>query len=206
MKRRKFLSTVGISTLPVSGCLGLNRLGERNRDFPTVSVQGDEEQREDISMGAEIVQQFNESEPAKVRVSFKNISDSEMRFTFGASPPFSQYISQDMGHSRLVIISETNNSHIIANWSDDAGRSEDGSDQLLPETPKDGCWDFPSEISIFSSGKKKRISEDETISEEYVVLNHSKNRQCLPVSEYRFVSENYFGQDESWGFTVELEY
>lgn len=198
MKRRTLLNATSIGTLAIPGCLGLATWGG-DRDFPSVSVETEKKQQEDVTLRAEVIRQFSESAPAKVSISFTNDSDSEIEFTFGASPPFSQYTSQGSSSSRLVIIPDSNNSHISLH-------DTEGSVELPPKTKVNGCWELPGLEAVYGRAQKETISAGESISEEYAVLNHSKNRQCLPTGEYRFVSEAYFGQDEPWGITIQLQH
>lgn len=175
-------------------------------NYPTVSVQADEEQQEDVSMEATVTRQFGDSNPASIRVSITNDSDSEMEFTFGASPPFSEYVSEKSSSSRLVLIPETDNSHIVVGDGGTNGTdtSDDGG-QLPPKTTVDGCWELFGDLTVYTRATKRRIGAGETVSQKYAVLNHPSNKQCLPTNDYRFVSKNYFGQDESWGLTVGLQ-
>lgn len=207
LNRRTLIGMIGVSGITLSGCLGSGNSvgggGEGNENYPTVSVQADEAQQEDISMDAKLTRNLTEYNSARINISFTNNSDSEIQFTFGASPPFSQYISQNTSLPRLVIIPENNNSHIAtdANKTKVNGSSTERN-LLPPETKINDCWQIVGDLAVFTGAIEKTIAASETVSEDYVVLNYSGNQQCLPPNDYRFVAKNYFGKNKSWGFDI----
>jgi hypothetical protein len=184
----------GVSALTISGCLSSSGLVGVDKDYPTISAQLDREKYKEISIDVKATRQFSDSTPAKIKISFTNISDSEIPFTFGATPPFSQYISQDNSSSRLIIIPKTNNSHIVVKKPH----------KLPPEKPVNGCWRLPGNVTVYPRAKKTEIDAGETISEEYVVLNYQSTQQCLLADDYHFVSKNYFGRNKSLELTIQI--
>lgn len=103
MNRRAFIGGVGLGIASVPFLYQLVSSRNASGGFPDVTVESDAVSRSDVLMSVEVVRQFTDSHPARIRVTFKNESDSEMTFSFGNTPPFSEYVSTGDG-PRLVVI------------------------------------------------------------------------------------------------------
>lgn len=156
-----------------------NERGIRRRTvsiaYPTVSTRLVGDRGTDSRFDATVLSQFSEGYPARIEITFTNTATEEREVRFGGPPPFFSYKSDSDGSDRLVLIPD-DNSHIVPTESS----------RLVPRTPTDGCWTVLSGFAVYGSGVVKSVSPQETLSQQYTVLNHWANVDCLPPGEYVF--------------------
>lgn len=217
MRRRQVLAALGTSIVPFTGCLSTASPGDASEttptsespptDFPTVSVRSDYEQPSDATVIVDVIRQFSPNQPAKIKISYTNTAASRRTVDFQASPPFSEYMSAAPDSPRLAIIPD-DHSHIapgeVINNQSTQTESPTESRQLIPDTPIEGCWIVPTAFAVYGVAHPKTLSSGETVAEEYTVLGYQTNTSCLPSGEYGFEQDRYFGEDNPWGFTIEL--
>lgn len=202
MRRRHFLAASVASTLPLTGCLDAFPSTTRVRT-PAIAVESERDEPANARIDVTVLEQFSEQTPARIEISYTSTAPNEREVDFGSSPPFSEYWSTGRESPRLVIIPD-DHSHISPTGTEPSDSKNPDSTQLVPDSPVDGCWRAPN-FAVFGVGHTRTLAPQETVSEGYTVLGHVDNENCLPSGTYHFVQEHYFGHDQSWGFTIQLE-
>ncbi|NEU55493.1 hypothetical protein [Halorussus sp. MSC15.2] len=208
MNRRQLLGAVGGgASISVCGFLKTMSSNDEEVAYPKVSVHGDTTDPErNVALSVEVIQQFSRESPAEIQVAFTNTAESAREFYFGSTPPFSEYLSTERNDGTQLVAIPRNRSHISLGDVNDATGESSENQEIVPERPLDGCWRLHGDLAVWGFANQKTVKPGETLQEKFTVLDYSDNTTCLPGGEYRFVSPNYFGQNNPWGFTVELTY
>lgn len=194
MKRRNVLATAGIIVPALTGYGYVSKNNTMDIRTPNISVQTEGKRQSDTGFSVKLLQQFTGEHPAKVNISYTNTADGEQQILFDGPPPFYKYKSKEHESSHLVVIPD-DHTHIS---------SEEGG-QLVPQDPKDGCWTVPRQLSVYGTAVKETISSGETVSQEYTILNHWANRECLPPGKYLFEqSSPLTDHEQAWKFSVNI--
>lgn len=138
MNRRQYLIVVGVGTT-TSGCLGSNPSSGPD-GFPTIEVETDVPDSDDgFTFDGDVIEEFDEDSPARIRLGVTNDSNGEREFGFYATPPFGSYGGEQRnGDAELHLIPDGREQLMSV---DGAGEP----DEWVPSRPQDGCWQVMTE-------------------------------------------------------------
>lgn len=166
---------------------------EPGEGFPSVRVEADDSNHEHAEVTLELIRQFDETAPARLRITFTNVSSEQREFVFGAVQPFSNVGGDHVRESN----------HLVAYPEDGAGV-----DTLaeLPDGPSNGCWQLPeNSVGIPAILKRLELAPCEAVSMEYDLHDYASD-PCLAAGEYRFEEDDLGESGVEWGFSVFLTY
>lgn len=166
---------------------------EPGEGFPSVRVEADDSDHEYARIAVKIIRQFDETAPARLRITFTNVSSEQREFEFGPTQPFSEIHGSHKNQQNELVL-----------YPDD----EWGADYYgeFPDGPSNGCWQFPKKrVGVPQVPTTKELAPCEAVSMEYDLYDYA-NETCLVEGEYRF-EEGDLGEDGvEWGFSVFLSY
>lgn len=208
MDRRQLLGAVGGgASISILGFLKTMTSNDEQLEYPRVSVRGDTiDPERNVAISVAVLQQFSRESPAEIQVAFTNTADSTREFYFGSTPPFSEYISTRRDNGARLVAIPSHRSHISLGEVNGATDGSSENQEIVPDRPPAGCWRLQGDLAVWGFANQKTVKPGETLQERFAVLDDSDTATCLPGGEYRFVSSNYFGQNNPWGFTIELTY
>lgn len=204
MNRRRYLGITVGSTVGVAGCVGAggDQSGQTVNSFPNVSANADPvPDRHDAEIDLETVDQFSESAPASVRITYTNTATSKREVQFTTSAPFPPYTGQAAdGDGQLSIIPKSRE-----NIDPRPKPADDMDDPFIPLQPQDGCWRAQAMVAGNDVAVTRTLDSDESVGETYVLMAHLKSSSCLAIGDYRFNAPHYFEKDSAWGFDISLD-
>lgn len=134
---------------------------------------------------------IREEQPARLKISCINESDSRQDFTFGFGPPFSRIHSEKRPGFLLV-------DPVFLSDED-----ETASYELSP------CWQRETDIEMIAPDVQQQVSlepgEEVTRQKQIWQEHRPEDDMCLLTGDFRFESDEYVlkdGQRFSWGFTM----
>ncbi|ELZ91980.1 hypothetical protein C440_16749 [Haloferax mucosum ATCC BAA-1512] len=139
----------------------------------------------DFEVGATVIQTFTADHPARLRVRFKNTSETKLSLSGGPVLPFSTIRGEQQdGGARLILIPDERD------WitpMDGDGTVLDV--PLIPNSRTDGCWTVAYEGTLRKqTSLRTQVSPGESIGHEYTLLNWTAD-SCLPSGTYSFTDE-----------------
>lgn len=170
--------------------------------FPTITITRDTLlSDQQVGISVEVIEQFTEHSPARLRIRFTNEGSTAREFLFGSVPPFGPLVCSSDSSGAIHVIPDDDTVVPTGHYAD-----------VIPHRPVDECWQLTGEYTIVDRGILWPADPGATTTTAYAVLNDPEASDCLPPGEYRF--ENEWGEryadeeDEwySWGFALVLEY
>ena len=165
---------------------------------PTVAVAGDAVPSDrQVRIDIEVVEQFSDDAPARLRVRFTNEAPAGREFLFGAVSPFGPVACDAAGGGSVHVVPESGTAANAGSYAD-----------VVPDSPVDGCWRLLDWYDSIDRGILWRADAGETTSTIYAVLSDPESEDCLPPGEYRFEAEwgeRSDGEEVAWypwGFTL----
>lgn len=166
--------------------------------FPTISVSGDPVPADrQVNITVEVVEQFSERSPARLRIEFTNEASTEREFLFDTTSPFRTLVGRSGDGSMLHALP-------IDDLDDNRYSS------VIPRSPVDGCWKLIAPYDIEGFGLRWPAGPGATTAVTYSVLADPEADDCLRPGEYRFEDEwgELLADNKDrwhlWGFTAEL--
>lgn len=199
LTRRQVLQTGVAAGLPTAGCL-TDRSGQATTEpSPTHTMDSSPTgpqptlSEDALSFDVQLMEEFTEEHPARIRAVLTNESSSTMTFFMGTTPPFTEYFSDG---GQLILIPELSKSL--------PGKSpfawQDGTDEAIPTTPTDGCWRISQRVLIQQVGMYVEIGPEESLARSYDVYAY-RSSECYPPGTYRFAHEAELQRGENAGST-----
>lgn len=169
--------------------------------YPTVAVTGDQVPDDwHVNLTVEVVEQFTDHSPARLRIEFTNEASNTREFLFDTNAPFDALVGRTDDGEKV---------HAVPNNDDSPDANPYSS--VIPRSPDDGCWKLTSSYGSEGFGLRWPAESGATTVMSYSVLGDPEATECLPPGKYRFEDEwgELLPDDEdiwhSWGFTAELQ-
>lgn len=204
-RRRVIVGTASALPVALPGCPDTSDDGEQRGGFPDLSATGDEipaGHESGLSASVELVRQYSRDEPARLRISLVNRSDTAREITFGPSLPFSTLRGGKEEGAAVAVLVPDDRTHVHVE------RAGDSSSE--PAEPDDGCWQIEG-VARDDIAQYERFDSGGSLTEAYSVYALTENGDCLPPGEYRFEDSwvNRPGTSPEfsvdWGFTLAVE-
>jgi len=177
--------------LGLAGCLGTGESpseedgnGAGTPDgYPGISIETDDNTREDVEFTATVLRGFDDDAPARIRIAFENAGDERQSFPFGYVKPFYGLESKRKGGDEELFL-------------------DPGYWRMTPEEPVDGCWKLgDSPHLVNDAAREAELDPGEALTNEYDV--YAGPDDCLAAGEYRFEHSGGFYE---WALVVTLAY
>ena len=144
-----------------------------------------------LSFDVQLMGEFTEEHPARLRAILTNESSSILTFFMGTTPPFTEYFSDG---GQLILIPELSQSL--------PGKSpfswQDGSEEAIPTTPMEGCWRITQRVLIQDLGMYVEIGPGESLARGYDVYAY-RSSECYPPGTYRFAHDAELQRGDNTG-------
>lgn len=209
VRRRNFLaaSTSALSAT-VTGCTSFGTTTTTTASkFPTLTLNEVEVSTAEAEYNATLLEQFSESGPAKLKIGFRNKTDTTKEFEFGPAPPFSGLLGRPADNPRdgLVLIPEHSNGHADFYRTEEPQKVFENPTDAIPNEPFGGCWESLGTIDHEPVLTKRTIKPGDTLSNTYHILESAKGTDCYHASRYYFESNSHFDSKKRWGFELLLD-
>ena len=131
-----------------------------------------------VSSSIEVVKQFSEQTPARLRIQFKNDASTSREFLFGPDAPFGPLRGASPSTARLHVLPDDETNPTAGAYS-----------KVIPSHPVGGCWQLADRYDILDRGLIWQADLNATTAMTYVVLDDPDNEECLPSGTYPFEGE-----------------
>lgn len=134
-----------------------------------------------FTFDGDVIEEFDDDSPARIRLRVTNDSDEEREFGFYATPPFSSYGGEQRNGDAEVHLVPDDRDQLMS--VDETGEP----DEWIPSRPQDGCWQAMTDHRPVPPDVDRRfepLDAGEAVEHEYTVLSSPKNEDCFPAGEY----------------------
>lgn len=186
MNRREFIVGGSVITFGTPGCLG--NLAQTDPQsgavFPSIQTEVVSEGRNGgLAFNSKVSKQFSSERPARIRLSLTNENSKPRTISFGSSPPFSSYWSENEEKSGQLVLVPDYRKYVRTETDDESGGST-----LVPPNPHNDCWRLKNKLLRLDISLERTIGAGETISGLYTVLSNIGTEGCLIEGKYEFTT------------------
>lgn len=189
LSRRRVLqtATIGAGTL-LAGCS--SRLTAPSPDATTREPA----LTDTLQLSVTVRQSFTSAHPAQLRVSMTNAGSLPVQLITGPSGLVSEYTLRGVETTNTLSIFPPDPENVRPADSNGTALNR----PLIPETPRDGCWQPPAYDTLLVHPLALGISLDpgETHTDEYVLLD-GPGEGCLAAGRYRLRERYSVAWDDS---------
>ena len=176
---------------------------EPGEGFPRVEVRSGTPELDDVQLATEVVRHFDETDPARLEVTFMNDGDETKRFAFGPIQPLSNL---------LAFHTDDDAGRLFLKPTEGTGYEYHGD---IPGEPTDGCWVLPDDETVFTEDlpTEPQLDPCETLSMTYDLYydgskpeDADEDHECPRGGEYRVEAETVGDYGHDWELTITVEH
>jgi len=175
MHRRTILSSIGVGTLSLAGCVGSPGSDDSNESAnqaqESITTKG-------LTFDVSIEEHFTETHTARIHVTLKNTLETQVILSTGATPPFTSYLSGSQSdENRLILVPDVSEDESPLDWI--------GETNPIPTSAENGCWNVTQDVEINDIGAEIQLNQGEISGQQFDVYGY-QNDSCPSTGAYQF--------------------